>query len=131
MDAKVSKKLGLKERYALMTRDLGWDTTYQPMDKVYPYDKYEGIKIHDWDKWEYPLPDDGRLLEYQAERERSSTRSSMPSRRTTATSTSPMRVISTRSSFLSPGCHRSNTWRTAASPTSAGRCAAAARVWRA
>jgi len=53
MDTPVlKKKLGLKERYAAMTRGLAWDTTYQPMDKVFPYDKYEGIKIHDWDKWE-------------------------------------------------------------------------------
>ena len=36
MDMKASKKLGLKERYTLMTRDLAWDTTYQPMDKVFP-----------------------------------------------------------------------------------------------
>ena len=35
MDARVTKKkLGLKERYATMTRGLHWDTTYQPMDKV-------------------------------------------------------------------------------------------------
>ena len=71
MDAKAGKKLGLKERYALMTRDLGWETTYQPMDKVYPYDEYEGIRIHDWDKWEDPF----RLTmdaywKYQAEKEK-------------------------------------------------------------
>lgn len=71
MDLKVSKKLGLKERYSLMTRGLDWETTYQPMDKVFPYDKYEGIKIHDWDKWEDPF----RLTmdaywKYQAEKER-------------------------------------------------------------
>jgi phenol hydroxylase P3 protein len=71
MDMKVSKKLGLKERYTMMTRDLGWDTTYQPMDKVFPYVAYEGIKIHDWDKWEDPF----RLTmdaywKYQAEKER-------------------------------------------------------------
>jgi phenol hydroxylase P3 protein len=67
----AKKKLGLKERYQLMTRGLGWDTTYQPMDKVFPYDKYEGIKIHDWDKWEDPF----RLTmdaywKYQAEKEK-------------------------------------------------------------
>jgi hypothetical protein len=39
MDTPVlKKKLGLKERYAAMTRGLAWDTTYQPMDKVFPYD---------------------------------------------------------------------------------------------
>jgi phenol hydroxylase P3 protein len=71
MDLKASKKLGLQERYALMTRGLGWETTYQPMDKVFPYDKFEGIKIHDWSKWEDPF----RLTmdaywKYQAEKER-------------------------------------------------------------
>lgn len=72
MDTRVlKKKLGLKERYAAMTRGLGWQTTYQPMDKVFPYDSYEGIKIHDWDKWEDPF----RLTmdaywKYQGEKER-------------------------------------------------------------
>lgn len=72
MDIKVKKaKLGLKERYSLMTRGLGWNTTYHPMDEVFPYDKYEGIKVHDWDKWEDPF----RLTmdaywKYQAEKER-------------------------------------------------------------
>jgi phenol hydroxylase P3 protein len=61
----------LKERYKLMTRDLGWETTYQPKDKVFPYVAYEGLKIHDWDKWEDPF----RLTmdsywKYQAEKER-------------------------------------------------------------
>ena len=72
MDTRVaSKKLGLKERYAAMTRGLGWETSYQPMDKVFPYDKYEGIKIHDWDKWQDPF----RLTmdaywKYQGEKEK-------------------------------------------------------------
>lgn len=72
MDTQVKKrKLGLKERYRVMTRDLAWDTTYQPMDKVFPYDQFEGIKIHDWDKWEDPF----RLTmdaywKYQGEKEK-------------------------------------------------------------
>jgi phenol hydroxylase P3 protein len=72
MDAPViKKKLGLKERYTAMTRGLAWDTTYQPMDKVFPYDRYEGIRIHDWDRWEDPF----RLTmdaywKYQGEKER-------------------------------------------------------------
>ena len=72
MDAKVTKKkLGLKDRYAAMTRGLHWDTTYQPMDKVFPMDRYEGIVIHDWDKWEDPF----RLTmdaywKYQSEKDR-------------------------------------------------------------
>lgn len=65
------RRLGLKERYNLLTRGLGWDTTYQPMDKVFPFDKYEGIKIHDWDAFEDPF----RLTmdvywKFQAEKER-------------------------------------------------------------
>lgn len=64
-------KLGLKERYALMTRDLAWDPTYQSKDDVYPYTSYEGIKIHDWDQWVDPF----RMTmesywKYQAEKER-------------------------------------------------------------
>ena len=72
MDTRVTKKkLGLKERYAAMTRGLGWETSYQPMDKVFPYDRYEGIKIHDWDQWEDPF----RLTmdaywKYQGEKEK-------------------------------------------------------------
>lgn len=53
--ARPAKRLGLKEKYALMTRDLGWETSYQKMDDVFPYDKFEGIVIHDWDKWEDPF----------------------------------------------------------------------------
>jgi phenol hydroxylase P3 protein len=49
------KKLGLKQRYAHMTRGLDWETTYQPMDKVFPYDTFEGIKIKDWSAWEDPF----------------------------------------------------------------------------
>ena len=71
MDAKTSSKLGLKERYIYMTRGLAWDTTYQSKEAVYPYAELEGIKIHDWDKWEDPF----RLTmdaywKYQAEKER-------------------------------------------------------------
>ena len=71
MDMNAKKKLGLKEKYALMTRNLGWETTYEPMDKVFPQMDYEGIRIHDWDKWEDPF----RLTmdaywKYQAEKEK-------------------------------------------------------------
>ena len=72
MDTRVvKKKLGLKDRYAAMTRGLGWETTYQPMDKVFPYDRYEGIRIHDWDQWQDPF----RLTmdaywKYQGEKEK-------------------------------------------------------------
>ena len=72
MDMQVAKKkLGLKEKYKLLTRDLGWETTYHTQEEVFPYTVYEGIKVHDWDKWEDPF----RLTmdsywKYQAEKER-------------------------------------------------------------
>jgi phenol hydroxylase P3 protein len=67
----VKGKLSSKDKYKAQTRGLGWDTTYQPMDKVFPYDKFEGIKIHNWDAFEDPF----RLAmdsywKYQAEKER-------------------------------------------------------------
>ena len=71
MDMQVAKKkLGLKERYAVMTRGLDWKPSYQKMEDIYPYIAYEGIKIHDWDKWEDPF----RLTmdaywKYQSEKE--------------------------------------------------------------
>lgn len=66
-----TKRLGLKEKYRLMTRSLDWDLTYQPADAVFPYDRFEGIKVHDWSAWEDPF----RLTmdaywKYQAEKER-------------------------------------------------------------
>lgn len=66
-----ARKLPLKKKYNLLTRGLDWKTSYQPMDKVFPYDTFEGIKIHDWDEWEDPF----RLTmdaywKFQAEKER-------------------------------------------------------------
>lgn len=51
----VKRKLSLREKYAHLTRDLGWETTYQPMDRVFPFDTYEGIRVHDWSGWEDPF----------------------------------------------------------------------------
>lgn len=67
----AAKKLGMKERYRVLTRDLGWEPTYQSRSALFPYAEYEGIKIHDWDQWEDPF----RLTmdsywKYQAEKER-------------------------------------------------------------
>ena len=67
----AKKKLGLKEKYKFLTRDLGWEPTYRSQDEIHPYVHYEGIKVHDWDKWEDPF----RLTmdaywKYQAEKER-------------------------------------------------------------
>lgn len=72
MDVKTNnKKLGMKEKYRLLTRDLGWEPSYRTQEEIFPYVAYEGIKIHDWDKWEDPF----RLTmdaywKYQAEKER-------------------------------------------------------------
>ena len=72
MDTQVTKKkLSLKDKYKLLTRDLGWETSYHEKAEIFPYVTYEGIKVHDWDKWEDPF----RLTmdaywKYQAEKER-------------------------------------------------------------
>lgn len=49
------KKRGLKEEYNLFTRDLDWEPSYVSWDELYPYAKIEGIKIHDWSRWEDPF----------------------------------------------------------------------------
>jgi phenol/toluene 2-monooxygenase (NADH) P3/A3 len=64
-------KLSMRERYRLLTRDLDWTPTYVKQEEVYPYTRYEGIKIHDWDAWEDPF----RLTvdsycKYQAEKDK-------------------------------------------------------------
>src|ERR1039457_4634652 len=61
----------MRERYSLLTRDLDWTPTYVDPKDVYPYTRYEGIKIHDWDAWEDPF----RLTvdsycKYQAEKDK-------------------------------------------------------------
>lgn len=72
MDMKVpAEKIGLTEKYHLLTRDLSWDPSYQTEKDIFPYGDFEGIKIHDWDKWDDPF----RLTvdsywKYQAEKER-------------------------------------------------------------
>ena len=65
------RKLTLKEKYRLLTRDLDWDFSYVDHKDVFPYEEFEGIKITDWDKWEDPF----RLTmdaywKYQAEKEK-------------------------------------------------------------
>ena len=64
-------KLSMRDRYRLLTRDLDWTPTYVEPRDVYPYTRYEGIKIHDWDAWEDPF----RLTidsysKYQAEKDK-------------------------------------------------------------
>ena len=68
---KPAKKLSLKENYALLTRDLGWEPTFQKKEDVFRNLEFEGIKIHDWNKWEDPF----RLTmdaywKYQGEKEK-------------------------------------------------------------
>jgi phenol hydroxylase P3 protein len=71
MNASAPKKMSLKQKYALMTRGVDWTPTYRKPEDVYPYARFEGIKIHDWDAWEDPF----RLTvdsywKFQAEKER-------------------------------------------------------------
>ena len=65
------KKLGLKDKYRYLTRDLDWEPSYQDKKAIFPHEDFEGIKITDWDKWEDPF----RLTmdaywKYQAEKEK-------------------------------------------------------------
>jgi phenol hydroxylase P3 protein len=67
----VKKRLNAKEKYRCMTRDLDWEPSYQTHEDIYPHERFEGIKITDWDKWEDPF----RLTmdtywKYQAEKEK-------------------------------------------------------------
>ncbi|ACY96123.1 MULTISPECIES: YHS domain-containing protein [Thermomonospora] len=67
----MAKRLPLKQRYAALTRDVHWEPTYVPAEEVFPYTRFEGIKIHDWSQWEDPF----RLTvdayhKYQAEKDR-------------------------------------------------------------
>ncbi|MBT6459304.1 MAG: YHS domain-containing protein [Planctomycetaceae bacterium] len=65
------KKMNMKDKYRLLTRDLDWEFSYEDRDEAFPYEEYEGIKITDWSKWEDPF----RLTmdsywKYQAEKEK-------------------------------------------------------------
>jgi phenol hydroxylase P3 protein len=65
------RKLSMKQRYAALTRDLDWELSYVDPKEAYPYTEFEGIKIHDWSKWEDPfrLTIDG-YMKYQAEKDK-------------------------------------------------------------
>ena len=70
-NAKPAKKLNLKENYALLTRGLGWEPSYEKKEDIFRTVNFEGVVIHDWDKWEDPF----RLTmdaywKYQGEKER-------------------------------------------------------------
>jgi len=67
----AAKKLNLKDKYGLLTRDLDWEFSYQDRKEAFPFEEFEGIKITDWDKWEDPF----RLTmdaywKYQSEKEK-------------------------------------------------------------
>ena len=64
-------KMSMKARYSAMTRDLSWEPTYVSESDMFPHTTFEGIKIHDWAKWEDPF----RLtvdayFKYQAEKDK-------------------------------------------------------------
>lgn len=66
-----AKKLNLKDKYRLLTRDLDWEFSYADRKEAFPYEEFEGIKITDWSKWEDPF----RLTmdaywKYQSEKEK-------------------------------------------------------------
>ncbi|TDO93367.1 YHS domain-containing protein [Enemella evansiae] len=65
------KKLSMKQRYSALTRDLDWEPSYVSEEELFPHTRYEGIKIHDWSKWDDPF----RLTvdayyRYQAEKDK-------------------------------------------------------------
>jgi phenol hydroxylase P3 protein len=37
------RKLPMKDRYALLTRDLDWEPSYVTKEQLFPYTSYEGI----------------------------------------------------------------------------------------
>ena len=49
-------KLGVKEKYHAMTRDLMWEPKDFDMNKVYPLIDKEGIILKDPSRWEDPFP---------------------------------------------------------------------------
>jgi phenol/toluene 2-monooxygenase (NADH) P3/A3 len=68
---KPARKLSMKQRYSALTHDLDWTPTYVTEEQMFPYTTFEGIKVHDWSKWEDPF----RLTveaytKYQAEKDR-------------------------------------------------------------
>ena len=65
------RKASMRERYTELTRGLDWNPSYVTQEELYPYTRFEGIKIHDWDEWEDPF----RLTvdayyKYQAEKDK-------------------------------------------------------------
>lgn len=48
-------KASIRERYQQLTRGLDWAPSYVSREQMYPYTRFEGIKINDWDAWEDPF----------------------------------------------------------------------------
>ena len=66
-----NRKLNMKDKYRLLTRDLEWEYSYREYEEIFKQESFEGIKITDWSKWEDPF----RLTmdsywKYQAEKEK-------------------------------------------------------------
>ena len=51
----MAKKASMRERYTELTRGLDWNPSYVTQEELYPYTRFEGIKINDWDAWEDPF----------------------------------------------------------------------------
>lgn len=51
----MAAKMGLKQRYHAMTRDLMWDPQEFDMNRVYPLIEKEGIILKDPSRWEDPF----------------------------------------------------------------------------
>src|SRR5262245_27711253 len=67
----MARKLGMRETYAAMTRGVNWTPSYVKEEEAFPYHQFEGIKIHDWDKWEDPFRMTvDNYWKYQAEKDR-------------------------------------------------------------
>jgi phenol/toluene 2-monooxygenase (NADH) P3/A3 len=65
------RKLPLKERYALLTRGLDWEPSYVSKERLFPYTRYEGIKIADWGGWQDPFRLTAEAYcRYQAEKDK-------------------------------------------------------------
>ncbi len=52
---KPARKLSMKQRYSALTHDLDWTPTYVTEEEIFPFTTFEGIKVHDWSKWEDPF----------------------------------------------------------------------------
>jgi phenol hydroxylase P3 protein len=67
----MASKLSMAKAYRAFIRDVDWHPTYVDEDEAFPYHKFEGIKIHDWDAWEDPFRTTVETYhKFQAEKDR-------------------------------------------------------------